>query len=56
MCLSGFVSFRIIFTINAVERNVVPYSHALHLWLTDQSCQTGPNESALHFKTVFIVC
>ena len=28
MCLSGFVSFRVIFTINAVERNVVAYCHA----------------------------
>ena len=28
MCLSGFVSFRVIFTINVVERNVVAYCHA----------------------------
>ena len=55
VCLALF-QFRVIFTINVVERNVVAYCHAYIYGLTDQSCQTGPNESALHFKTVFIVC
>ena len=28
----------------------------MHLWVTDQSWRTGPNESALHFEVVFVVC
>ena len=28
----------------------------IHLRVTDQSWQTGPSESALHFKVVFILC
>ena len=28
----------------------------IHLWLTDQNWNTGPNESALHFEVVFVVC
>ena len=33
----------------------VAYCH-MHLWITDQSWQTGPNEFALHFEAVFVVC
>ena len=31
------------------------YCHT-HLWITDQSWQTGPNEFVLHFEAVFVVC
>ena len=33
----------------------VAYCHT-HLWITDQSWQTGPNEFVLHFEAVFVVC
>ena len=32
----------------------VVYCH-MHLWITDQIWQTGPNEFVLHLKAVFLV-
>ena len=34
---------------------VVAYCH-MHLWITDQSWQTGPNEFVLLFEAVFVDC
>ena len=28
----------------------------IHLWVTDQRWQTGPNESALYFEVFFVFC
>ena len=46
--MSGFVAFRV--TFNELCCGLLSY---IHLWVIDQSWQTGPNESALHFKVVF---
>ena len=45
-----FVAFLVILTTYAVA-----YCHT-HLWITDQSWQTGPNEFVFHFEAVFVVC
>ena len=51
MCLSRIIVFRVTFR----DLCCCFLSH-IHLRVTDQSWQTGPNESALHFKVVFVVC
>ena len=43
-------------TFYAAERRVVVYCHAYILRVTNQSWQTGLNESVLNFKVVFVVC
>ena len=50
MCLGRFVAFRVTLTTYAVA-----YYHA-RLEITDQSWQTGPNESVLRFEVVLVVC
>ena len=45
-----FVAFLVTLTTYAVA-----YCH-MHLWITDQSWQTRPNEFVLHFEAVFVVC
>ena len=52
LVLLDFVS---LLTIYAVEHNVVAYNR-IQLRLTDQSWQTSPNESVLHFEVVFVGC
>ena len=43
--------------IYAVERNVSACYHVYSTFkVADQSWQTGPNESVLHFEVVFVVC
>ena len=48
--LLHFMSLLIIY---AVDRNLVAYCH---LWVTDQSLQTGQNDSVIHFEVAFVVC
>ena len=48
--LLHFVS---LLTIYAVDRNLVAYCH---LWVTNQSLQTGQNDSVIHFEVAFVVC
>ena len=49
MCLFRFVGFRVTF-------NDFGLLSRIHLRLTIQSWQTGPNESVLHFEVIFVVC
>ena len=51
MCLFLFVAFRVTFN-NLCCGSL---SHK-HLRVTDQTQQTGPNEFALHFEVLFVVC
>ena len=51
LCLSRFAAFCDIF-----EEFWCGLLSCMHLWVTDQSWRTGPNESALHFEVVFVVC
>ena len=51
MCLSRFLAFPV--TFNELCCGLLS---CIHLWLTDQGWHTGPNESALHFVVVFVVC
>ena len=55
ICLD-LLHFVSLVTLYAVERNVVAYCHAYNLRLTNQSWQTSPNESVIHFEAVFVAC
>ena len=44
------LQFLLLLTIYAVAY------YRMHLWITNQSWQTGPNEFVLHFEAVFVVC
>ena len=51
MCLFRCVAFPVIF-----ENLCRGLLSCIHSTVTDQSWQTGPNESVLQLKNVFVVC
>ena len=51
MCLSRFVACHVTF-----NDSCCGLLSRTHLFMTDQSLQTGPNESVLHCEVVFEVC
>ena len=58
LCLdvSGFgFCLDLLHFVSLLTTYAVAYCHT-HLWITDQSWQTGPNEFVLHFEAVFVVC
>ena len=54
VCLD-LLQFVSLLTIYAVDRNLVAYCR-IHLWVTNQSLQTGQNDSVMHFEVAFVVC
>ena len=56
MCLSRFVAFRVTFNDSCCSLQRCGLLSFLHLWITNQSWQTGPNESVLHLEINFVVC
>ena len=56
MCLSRFVAFRFTFNDLCCWTQRCCLLSRIHLRVTKQSWQTSPNEAAVHFKVVFVVC
>ena len=56
MCLCRFVAFCVPFNHLCCWTQGCGLLSCIDLRVTDQSLQTGPNESALHFEVVFVVC
>ena len=56
MCFFRFVTFRVTFNDLCGQAQRCGLLSSIHLKVTDQSWQTGPNESVLHFEVVFVVC
>ena len=56
MCLSRFVAFRVTFNDLRSRLQRSGLLSRIHLGATNQSWQTGSNESVLHFEVVFVVC
>ena len=46
--------FNLLHFVSISTSYAVAYCH-MHLWITDQSWQTAPNEFVLHFEAVFVV-
>ena len=55
-CLFRFVLFLVIFNDLSCWTQGCGLLSRIHLRVTDQSWQTSPNESVLHFKVLFVVC
>ena len=55
-CFSWFVAFSVSFNDLCSWTQRCGLLSCIQLRVTDQSWQTGPNESVLHFKVVFVVC
>ena len=56
MCLSRFVAIYVTFNNLCCWTSCCGLVSHIHLRVTDQTWQTGPNESVLYFKVVFVVC
>ena len=56
MRLSRFVAFRVTFNDLRCRTQRCGLLSQIQLRLMNQSWQTGPNESVLHFEVVFVVC
>ena len=56
MCLSRFVAFCVTFNDLCCRTKRCGLLSRIHLWVTDQSWHTGPNDSVLHFELVFVYC
>ena len=56
MCLFRFVAFRVTFNDLCCRTQRCGLLSLIHFKVADESWQTGPNESVLHFEVVFVVC
>ena len=56
MCFFRFVAMCLIFNDSGCWTQRCGLLSRIQLRVTDQSWQTGPNESVLHFEVVFVVC
>ena len=56
MCLPRFVAICVTFNDLCCRTKRCGLLSRIHLWVTDQSWHTGPNDSVLHFELVFVVC
>ena len=48
--------FKRVLDLNCKQGSKLLCLSRIHLRVTDQTQQTGPNEFALHFEVVFVVC
>ena len=56
MCLPRFVAICVTFNDLCCRTKRCGLLSRMHSWVTDQTQQTGPNEFALHFEVLFVVC
>ena len=56
MCFSQFVGFRLTFNELCCWTQLCVLLSRICLRVTNRSWQTGPNESVLHFRVVFVTC
>ena len=56
MCLPRFVAICVTFNDLCCRTKRCGLLSRIHLWVTDQSWHTGPNDSVLHFELVFVYC
>ena len=56
MCLPRFVAICATFNDLCCRTKRCGLLSRIYLRVTDQTQQTGPNEFALHFEVVFVVC
>ena len=56
LCLHRFVAFHVTFNDLCCLWQPCGLLSWIHLWVTNQSLQTGQNDSVIHFEVAFVVC
>ena len=56
LCLHQFVAFHVTFNDLCCSSQPCGLLSWIHLWVTNQSLQTGQNDSVIHFEVAFVVC
>ena len=56
LCLHRFVAFHVTFNDLCCSSQPCDLLSWIHLWVTNQSLQTGQNDSVIHFEVAFVAC